>query len=327
MGFQRKYLFKYIAIISYVLKACFNRTKSQVILKTIVHDLRIKILFGSEISFKCVPDNVLEMLLAQSYDNESILKHYLQIDKCLFVSQETLNKFKLENIQWVLVNVKTRNSYSLPVLHYNRIIVLNNFKETECLLTSTNLFNLCNCDNNLEVQMLRIIKPLIDYEPKITQKVSISVMKPVLVSDKSQTLLDKVIYNYFSIPKFVSVGDILKLDLIRCYPEAKYLEKPSNISFVYIKIVESEKIIKKINFYNCKSNFYISNLGTKLTENTCLFNTYLPMKKECAINDLKNLNINNYNDFIINIFPDGMEDEKDALVSWIKPFVQQTHKG
>jgi len=152
-------------------------------------------------------------------------------------------------------------------------------------------------------------------------------MKPILVNEESQILLDKVIYNYFSFPKFVSVGDILKLDLIKCYPEIKYLNNPSNISLFYIKIVESKKMNKNINLYNCKSNFYISNSCTKLTGIECLFNTYLPMKKECAINNLKNLNINNYNDFILNIFPDGMEDEIDVLVSWIKPFIQQKRKG
>jgi len=152
-------------------------------------------------------------------------------------------------------------------------------------------------------------------------------MKPVLVNEESQILLDKAIYNYFSLPKFVSVGDILKLDIIECYPEAEYLEKPSNISFIYIKIIESRKMNRNVNLYNCKSNFYISNSCTKLTEIECLFNTYLPMKKECAINNLKNLNINNYNDFILNIFPDGMEDERDVLVSWIKPFIQQKNIG
>lgn len=327
MGIQRKYLFKYISIINYLLKSCFNRTKSQVLLKTILHDLRTKILFGSEIPFKCIPLSILEILVTQCYDNKSIQKHNLEIHKCLFVSQEMLNKFKLKNMQWVLVNVMTRDSCSLPILHYNRIIVLKSFQDSECLLTSTNLFNLCNCNNNCQVIMLRIIKPLIDYIPAITPKALISVMDPMIDED-AQILLSKVFYNYFSLPKCVSVGDIFKLDLKRYYPEAEYLLKPSTISNVYFKIVDLGELNKQINVYNCKSIFYISSSITTLNENIeCVTNTYLPMEKEYAIQNLKNLNINNYNDYILNVFPGGMIDYGKLLVSWIKPFIQQRDTG
>lgn len=327
MGFHRKYLFKYISIISYLLKSCFNKTKSRVILKTMLDDLRTKILFGLEISFKCVPYTILEKLVTQCYDRELIQEQNLDIHKCLFVSQEILNKFKLENMQWVFVNVMTRDSCSLPILHYNRIIVLNSFEESNCLLTSINLFNLCNCNHNCQVLMLRIIKPLIDYKPTITPKASISVMKPRIFNEDTQTLLDRVYYYYFSLPKCVSVGDIFKVDLKRCYPESKYLLNPSNISNIYFKVVDLEGMNKQINLYNCKSNFYIYTTITALTEVKCLTNTYLPMEKEYAINNLTNLSIKNYNDYILDIFPGGMSDNGKLLKSWIKPFIQPRDRG
>lgn len=327
MGFQRLHLFKYISFISYVLKSCFTRTKSQEILKTVLHNLQTRILFGSEIPFECVPDNVLEKLVIQCYDDKSILKHSLHIHKCLFVSQETLNKLKLNNMQWVLVNVMTTDPCALPVLHYNKIIVLDAFKESKCLLTSTNFFNLSNCNHTAQSVMLRIVKPLRNYEPKITKKVLISVIKPLVYNDNTQILMDKLLYNYFSMPKFVSVGDILKLDVKKCYPELKYLIQPSNNSVVYLKIIELEGKNEQIHFYNCKSSFNISNLYSKLSEVKCLTNTYLPAEKDCCINNLKNLSINNYKDFILNIFPGGMNDDGELLLSWIKPFIQQKHTG
>lgn len=327
MGIQRKYLFKYISIISYLLKSCFNRTKSQVLLKAILHDLRVKILFGLEMPFKCVPLSILEILVTQSYDNKSIQEHNLEIHKCLFVSQEMLNKFKLKNMQWVLVNVMIKDSCSLPILHFNRIIVLNSFQGSECILTSTNLFNLCNCNNNCQVIMLRIIKPLIDCTPAIASKASISMMYPMIDED-AQMLLNKVFYNYFSLPKCVSVGDVFKLDIKRYYPEVEYLLKQSTISNVYFKIIELGELNKRINVYNCKNSFYISSSVTILNENMkCVTNTYLPVEKEYAINNLKNLNIDNYNDYILNVFPGGMTDYGKLLVSWIKPFIQQRDTG
>lgn len=327
MVFKRLYLLKYIYFIKYVLKSCFTRTKSQEILKILFHNLQTRILFGSEISFECVPDNILEKLVTQCYDEKSILKHSLQIHKCLFVSQETLNKLKLNNMQWVLVNVKTTKPCVLPVLYYNKILVLNAFKESKCLLTATNIFNLNNCDHTAQVDMLRIIKPLRDYEPKITKKVSISVVKPLMYNDCSQILMDKVFHNYFSLPKLVSAGDLLKLDVKKCYPEFKYLTKPSSDSFIYIKIIELEGKNEQIHFYNCKSSFNISNLCSILNEVKCFTNTYLPAEKEYSINNLKNLNITNYKDFILNVIPDGMNDEGELLMSWIKPFILQKHTG
>lgn len=327
MGFHRRYLLKYMSIINYVLKACFNKTKSQTLLKTILHDLKVKILFGLEISFKCLPDNILETLVTQCYTEKTLLKHYMQLHKCIFVSQETLNKFKLKNMQWVLINVVVSEPCNLPVLHYNRVVVLDSFNENECLLTSTNLFNLSNCDHTVEVAMLRIIKPLVDYEPLISRNLSISIMKSSVFKKDTQIILDKVLYNYFSLPKFVSIGDIVKLDVRKCYPESKYLLKPSNTPFVYFKIIELEGKNTQINLYNCKTNFYISNLHTKLKEINRSANTYLPKEKEFAINNLKNLNINNYNDFILNVFPGGMNDEGELLASWIKPFIQQKNRG
>lgn len=327
MGFQKKYLFKYISIISYVLKACFNRTKSQVILNTLLHDLRIKILYGSQIPFKCVPDNIIEKLVTQSYDNKTIKKFCLQIDKCLFVSQETLIKFNLNNLQWVLVNVMTSSEFKLPILHYNRIVILNSYNKSECLLTSTNLFNLSNCNNTSQVLMLRIVKPLMDFEPNITKKVSISIIKPLLFDESIQKLIGTTLYNYFSILKFVSVGDLLKLDLNKCYSGAEYLLKPSNSSIVYIKIIELEGKNMQSHFYNCKNSFYVSNLHTKLNEIQYSTHTYLPMEKEYAINNLKDISIVNYNDFVLKTFPGGMEDKGKLLVSWIKPFIQQNRNG
>ncbi|XP_060857550.1 peroxisomal ATPase PEX6 [Metopolophium dirhodum] len=324
MAIQRKYLFSYISFINYVLKSCFNRTKSLVIRSTMLRDLRVNILFGSEIQFKCVPDNILEKLVTHYYDNITILKHNLEIHNCIFVSQETLNKLKLNNMQWVLVNVKTTGSHSLPLSRYNRIIVLNSYKESECILTSTNLFNLTDCNHTCEVCMLRIIKPLKDFEPKITPKVSISVMKPLIFNAETQKLLDITLNNYFSLPKCVSVGDIIKLDLKKSYPETEYLLEPTSISIYYIKIVEVEERSVKINLYNCKNKFYISSLHTKLNEVQYSTNTYLPMEKEFAINNLKNVNIINFNDFILNIFPGGMNDEGELIVSMIKPFIQQS---
>lgn len=292
-----------------------------------LRDLRVNILFGTEIKFKCVPDNILEKLVTQYYDNITILKHNLEIHNCIFVSQETLNKLKLNNMQWVLVNVKTTVSCSLPLSHYNRIIVLNSYTESDCILTSTNLFNLCNCNHTCQVCLLRIIKPLRDFEPKITPKVSISVMKPLAFNAETQKLLDKILYNYFSLPKCVSIGDILKLDLKKTYPETEYLVEPTSITIYYIKIVEVEERSVQVNLYNCKNKFYISNLHTKLNEVQYSTNTYLPMEKEFAINNLKNLSINNFNDFILNIFPGGMNDEGELIVSMIKPFIQQIRSG
>ncbi|KAF0763210.1 peroxisomal biogenesis factor 6 isoform X1 [Aphis craccivora] len=323
MAIQRKYLLKYISLINYVLKSCFNRSKSQVIRSKMLHDLRVNILFGSEIHFKCVPDNILEKLVTHHYDNITILKHNLEIHNCIFVSQETLDKLKLNNMQWVLVNIKTTDSHSLPMSHYNRIIVLTTYKESDCILTSTNLFNLCNCNHACQACMLRIIKPLKDFEPKITQKVSISVMKPLVFNAETQILQDKILYNYFSLPKCVSIGDILKLDLKKSYPEAEYLVESTSISIFYIKIVDLEEKNVQINVYNCKNKFYISNLHTKLNEVQYSTNTYLPIEKEFAINNLKILNINNFNDFILNIFPGGMNDEGELIVSMIKPFIYQ----
>jgi hypothetical protein len=175
--------------------------------------------------------------------------------------------------------------------------------------------------------MLRVIKPLKDFEPKITQKVSISVMKPLIFNAQTQILQDKILYNYFSLPKCVSIGDILKLDLKKSYPEAEYLLEPTSISIVYIKIVDLEERSVQINLYNCKNKFYISNLHTKVNEVQYSTNTYLPMEKEFAINNLKKLNINNFNDFILNIFPGGMNDEGELIVSMIKPFIQQRRTG
>jgi hypothetical protein len=291
------------------------------------HNLRVNILFGSEINFKCVPENILEKLVTHHYDNITILKYNLEINNCIFVSQETLDKLKLNNMQWVLVNVKTINSHKLPMSHYNRIVVLTSYKESECILTSTNLFNLCNCNHTCQACMLRVIKPLKDFEPKITQKVSISVMKPLIFNAQTQILQDKILYNYFSLPKCVSIGDILKLDLKKSYPEAEYLLEPTSISIVYIKIVDLEERSVQINLYNCKNKFYISNLHTKVNEVQYSTNTYLPMEKEFAINNLKKLNINNFNDFILNIFPGGMNDEGELIVSMIKPFIQQRRTG
>jgi len=175
--------------------------------------------------------------------------------------------------------------------------------------------------------MLRIIKPLKDFEPKITPKVSISVMKPLIFNSETQKLLDKTLYNYFSLPKCVSVGDIIKLDLKKSYPETEYLVEPTSISIYYIKIVEVEEKSVQVNLYNCKNKFYISSLHTKLNEVQYSTNTYLPMEKEFAINNLKNLNIINFNDFILNIFPGGMNDEGELIVSMIKPFIQQSLTG
>lgn len=292
-----------------------------------LRDLRVNILFGSEIQFKCVPDNILEKLVTHYYDNITILKHNLEIHNCIFVSQDTLNKLKLNNMQWALVNVKITGSHSLPLSRYNRIIVLDSYKEPECILTSTNLFNLTDCNHSCEVCMLRIIKPLNNFEPKITPKVSVSVIKPLIFNAETQKLLDKILYNYFSLPKCVSVGDIIKLDLKKFYPETEYLVEPTSISIYYIKIVEVEERSVKINLYNCKNKYYISNLHTKLNEVQYSTNAYLPMEKEFAINNLKNVNINNFNDFILNIFPGGMNDEGELIVSMIKPFIQQSHTG
>lgn len=327
MAIQRKYLLKYISFIDYVLKSCFNRTKSLDIRSTMLHDLRVNILFGIEIQFKCVPDNILEELVTHDYDNITILKHNLEIHNCLFVSQEMLNKLKLNNMQWVLVNVKTTDSHSLPLSHYNRIIVLKSFKESECFLTSTNLFNLCNCNPTYQVCVLRIIKPLKEFEPKITPKVSISVMKPLVFNQDTQKLLDKILYHYFSLPKCVALGDILKLDFKKTYPETEYLVEPNSSTIYYIKIFEVEERSVPVNLYNCKNKFYISNLHTKLNEVQYSTNTYLPMEKEFAINNLKNMSINNFNDYILNIFPGGMNDEGELIVSMIKPFIQQSYTG
>ncbi|KAE9525240.1 hypothetical protein AGLY_014308 [Aphis glycines] len=290
-----------------------------------LHDLRVNILFGSEIHFKCVPDNILEKLVTHHYDNITILKHNLEIHNCIFVSQETLDKLKLNNMQWVLANIKTKDSYSLPMSHYNRIIVLTSYKESDCILTSTNLFNLSNCNHTCQAYMLRIIKPLIDFEPKITQKVSISVMKPLVFNAETQILQDKILYNYFSLPKCASIGEILKLDLKKSYPEAEYLVESNSISIFYIKIVDLEEKNVQTNVYNCKNKFYISNFHTKLNEVQYSTNTYLPIEKEFAINNLKILNMNNFNDFILNIFPGGMNDDGELIVSMIKPFIYQRY--
>lgn len=332
MGFRRKHLLKYILIISYVLKSCFNRTKSQNLLKILFRDLKAKILFGSEIAFKCLPENILEKLVTNCYDDNTIIKNSLQINKCLFISQKKLNELKLKNLQWILVNVKTTGNNCLPVLHYNRIVVLHSFNESECLLTSTNLFNICNCDHTCQVLMLRIIKPLIEYEPQISLKVSISIIKPLVFKENTQILIDEAIQNYFSLPKCVSVGDMMKLDLNKCYPEIEYLVKLSDSSMTYIKIIEIEginstKVYTQPQLYNCKSSLYTINSRTKLIEVKYLTNTYLPMEKEYGINNLNNLNVNNYEDFLLNVFPDGMNDEVKQLVSWIKPFVQQKRSG
>lgn len=332
MGFRRKYLLNYISIISYVLKSCFNRTKSQDLLKILFRDLKAKILFGSEIAFKCVPENILEKLVTNCYDHNTMIKKSLQINKCLFISQEKLDELKLKNLQWILVNVLTTSNNCLPVLHYNKIVVLHSFKESECLLTSTNLFNICNCDHTSQVLMLRIIKPLIEYEPQIALKVSMSIVKPLVFKENIQMLIDKAIQNYFSLPKSVSIGDMLKLDLNKCYPEIEYLVKLSNSSMTYIKIIEIEgisstKVYTQLQLYNCKSSLYTINSRTKLIEVKCLTNTYLPMERVYGINNLKNLNINNYEDFLLNVFPDGMNDEEEQLVSWIKPFIQLKQSG
>lgn len=297
-------------------------------MKNILEALKVKILFGIEIPFKCLPDIILERFLTNSYDMETILKHSIQIHKCIFVSEETLNKLKLNNMQWVLVNVLTSDPCkSRPVSYYNRIIVINSFKESECLMTSSNLFNLCNRNNYCEVLMVRIIKPLMDYEPKISQKALVSLMKPFNYNDTIQKILDKVFYNYFSLQKFVSVGDILSIDLNKCYPEAQYLLKPLDMSVIHIKIVQLEGENMPFNLYNCKSNYYISSLHTQLNEDKNFNNTYLPMEKLCTIHNLKHLNINNYNDYILNIIPGGMDDEGELLVSWVKPFIQQRNTG
>lgn len=327
MGYQRKYLFKYISILNYILKSCFNQTKAQTILKTLLYDLKTKILLGSEIPFKCLPDNILEKIITQCYNNTLIQKQNLQMHKCIFVSQEMLNKLNLNNMQWVLVNVLIKNSSRLPVLHYNKIVVLNSFNGSECLLTSTNLFNICNCDHTCQVLMLRILKPMIESEQKITKKASISVIKPLEFNEDTQGILDKALNNYFSLPKFVSVGDIFKLDLNKCYPESNYLITLSKMSYVYIKIVELEGKNIQINVYNCKNSFYISNLSTTLNQVDSFTNTYLPTEKEFGINNLKNLDVNNYNDYILNVFPGGMNDDGDILMSWIKPFIHQRHIG
>lgn len=329
MGFRRNYILKYISIVNYVLKVCFNKDKSQIIMKNILQELKVKILFGIEIPFKCLPDIILERLLTKSYDRKTILKHSIQIHKCIFVSEETLNKLKLNNMQWVLVNVLTTSDSckNRPVSYYNRIIVINSFKESECLMTSNNLFNLCNRNHYCEVLMVRIIEPLMNYEPKMSQKALVSVMKPLDYNEAMQTILDKVFYNYFSLQKFVSEGDILSIDLNKCYPEAQYLLKPLDMSVVHIKIVQLEGETMPFNLYNCKSNYYISSLHTKLNEDKSFNNTYLPMEKLCTINNLKHLNINNYNNYILNIIPSGMDDDGELLVSWVKPFIQQSNTG
>lgn len=327
--FKRKYLLKYIEIVKYVLKTCFNQTKSRNILNVLLHNLRFKILFGLEVSFQCVPDNILEKLLTSCYDNKSIIKYSLQIHKCLFVSPETLNKLELNNMQWILVNTKTKDSNRLPMLHHNRIVVLNNFKESECLLTSTNLFNICDHNHSCQVTTIRIVKPLINIQPKVTQKASISVVKPVGFNDTpdEQILLDKALSNYFSLPKFVSTDDVIKLDFIKCYPEAEYLLKPLKTSIFYIKIIELEGRNTLMSLYNCKNNFYISNVLSKLNEVKLLSSTYLPNEKVCAINNLKGLNTNNFKNYMLNIFPGGMNADGELLVSWIKPFIQHKQSG
>lgn len=326
MGFQRKYLIKYISLISYILKSCYNKTNSQILLKTIFHDLKYKILFGSEIHFKCVPDDILDELVTHCYDNKSILECSLQIHKCLFVSQDTLKKLNLCNMQWVLVNVKDSSSNCLPISHYNRIVVLDNFKEFGCLLTSTNLFNLTDCNFNSQPIMLRIIKPLIDYKPTITKNVSISVINSLFNVD-AKIILDKVLYNYFSFQKFVSEGDIFKLDLNKYFSESNYLLNPQDSSIVYIKIILAKENNAQINLYNCKKSFYISNSHSNLNEIKLPINTFFPMEKQFAISDLKDININNYNDFILNVVPDGLHHVSKLFISSILPFIQQRYTG
>lgn len=325
MQFQRKYFLKYISIISYVLKSCFNGTKAQSILNTILNDFRTKILYGSPISFKCVPDIIAESILTQCYDNKTILKNCLQVDKCLFISQEVLTKLKLDNFQWVLVNIMIEDSCRIPMSHYNRVVVLNNYDKVNCLLTLTNLYNLGSCNNTHQILMLRIIKPLIHFKPNIAKKVSISVIKPFLIAEDMQIVLDKALYNYFSCSKLASVGNIFKLDLNKFYSGAEYLIKPLS-SIFYFKVVELEVTDVQTHFYNCKNSFYISSLHSKLNEIHYLTNIYLPIEKEFAVSNLEYLNINNFKDFIINVFPDGINHNAELLVSWIKPFMQHKYK-
>ncbi|XP_050530872.1 peroxisomal biogenesis factor 6 isoform X2 [Daktulosphaira vitifoliae] len=324
MDCLKKSFLKYIVITLYILKLCQNTNQVKKIIRRLLYDLKLRVLFGLEVPFKCVPEKILEKLLNNSYNLKIIMKYPLHIHKCIFISQHMLDELKLTNFQWVFMNVCFNKSYKLPILHYNRVIVLKDLKERNCILTSTNLFNLKNCDPSCNVFKLRLIKPLVENEPKISQEASIIVSKPFNFNNSMQKLIDKAFFNYFTFPIFVSVGDVLHIDLNKWYPENKYLINPSMTHSFYIKILNLKGKCTNETLYNFKKSAYITNKQTKLIEVQCLNNMYLPSQFYYLTNNSNNMKINNYNDYLINIIPDGLQDYGEVIKSWIQPFISNT---
>ncbi|XP_050438295.1 uncharacterized protein LOC126844272 [Adelges cooleyi] len=320
MARKNMFFFKLARMICYVLRICFNRDQAAAIIKELFLDL-IEVLFGLELPFKCIPDNVLEKLLIDGYGHQIIKKYSLNIHKCIFISKTLFDEYKLKNMEWVMMNVKIKDSNKLPVLHLNRILVLCDLKENTCLLTSTNLFNIKNCDNSSCVEKLRLVVPLKIIKPKIAEEASIAVSKPFDFNDDTQTLLDKAFYNYFSHLKFVSVGDVFKIDLNQWYPESEYLIKPSRATSVFIKIVNLNGKSADDIVYKSRRSYYISNTQTKLVEVKCLDNTYLPRDMYYSPYDTTDINIDNFNNYLLDVLPDGMTIYGKVLESWIQPFI------
>lgn len=260
--------------------------------------------------FKCLTlsDKALKHLVNKYNECEN---QYIDPYTCLLINIDELN---VSIPSWFYIYCKSSfKKYKVVVVPFKSTV------QNAIYISETMRFNLENFFNYTELDGKLFLFPVHNNTVNFANEVKVSLISNSY--DYSQNLIDELLKNYFSEPRFLRWNDVFSINIEEYAKDHTYSIMPTPLS-IYFKIIS----LKHGNSVNCvynKESFIVQGETALILESN--IHSYIPCKKSYLLPEELFLQLasedSDYN-YFFDIYPSTLVESSTSLKTCILPFIK-----
>ncbi|XP_015599524.1 peroxisome assembly factor 2 [Cephus cinctus] len=296
-----------INLIYYLAKTLMSHSSEYLVAIIFFHYIYIK--FDKLLKMKCQIQSVTDKTLKKLFNyTEQLI--YIDCYSCAFGNPTFIGTTVP---RWFyIVSMEHNEKYKIF------IIPLPNVKSHSLIVSESTRFNI---ENTLHTNRTSyyFIFPWLENVPKFAKKATVSVIANPY--DRSNDLIDTLLSNYFSEPRYLRSNDIFSISIRDYAPDYFYFSLNPNANVVFFKI----KTIKVNDSFNNSDGCYIVRDKTTLSQEVNV-HSHLPQKHSLDFSEelLLMFDTNNESEqYLCYNYPPSLHQVLENLESCILPFIQK----